>query len=689
MSQFRAFANAVAAQFAALSQSELYRTAISGDDLWALYLASFPPGTNPIYRVRTEHDGSYDRSFIRKVGNLVRLDADGSLTSLWDVIGMPAPYDVVAEALSEAVKTAPLDTLFRTKETKLGVVSNVELKDGVTTQYHHFHADVAAKHRTAKPDDVIGEFNTTVGVIRRGFTELTTDAVNTVLDLIASNALYRGAEFQAGLQGFRASQQKFLAAPGEQARQAVCFSAYGTAGARIRNTAIGTLLQDLSEGTDVEKAVGAFERMVAPSNYKRPTALITQGMIDKAMDTIDTLGLRPALERRFAVLADISVNDVLWVDNSVQGLMRDGLRDLLDSEAKPVAVDSSKAKPIAIDDFMATIAPTAAGIELFFANQHRGNLMSVTAPVHADAPGLFKWGNAFAWSYNGNIADSEMRRAVQEKGGRVDGVFRFTHQWNYDKRNASLMDLHVFMPGHGGQRGRSHGNYGNAERVGWNHRKHLRSGGVQDVDYTQAAPVGYVPVENITFPDLAKMPEGTYHCAIHNWAHRKPTDGGFKAEIEFAGQVFEYEYVKPLKQDEWVEVAEVTLKNGQFSIEHKLPHGAASHALWGLQTERFVKVNTVLNSPNHWDGQPRVGNKHWFFILEGCQNDEPTRGIYNEFLKPELEAHRKVFEVLGNKTKCVPSREQLSGLGFSSTKRDAVIVRVTTASSSRLYQLQF
>ena len=33
-------------------------------------------------------------------------------------------------------------------------------------------------------------------------------------------------------------------------------------------------------------------------------------------------------------------------------------------------------------------------------------------------------------------------------GGRIDGVLRFSHSWNYEgMRNGSLMDLHVFMPG--------------------------------------------------------------------------------------------------------------------------------------------------------------------------------------------------------------------------------------------------
>jgi hypothetical protein len=146
-------------------------------------------------------------------------------------------------------------------------------------------------------------------------------------------------------------------------------------------------------------------------------------------------------------------------------------------------------------------------------------------------------------------------------------VFRFSHSWNNPgQRNASLMDLHVFMPGSGvNAENGVHDNYGNNQRVGWNNRNHAVSGGVQDVDYTSPAPEGYVPVENITFPTLARMPDGEYICKIHNWQYRTPTTGGFLAEIEFGGEVFQYENTKPLKNKEWITVAVVTLKNGAFS----------------------------------------------------------------------------------------------------------------------------
>jgi len=95
----------------------------------------------------------------------------------------------------------------------------------------------------------------------------------------------------------------------------------------------------------------------------------------------------------------------------------------------------------------------------------------------------------------------------------------------------------------------------------------------------------------------------------------------------------------------------------------------------------------LMLSPNHWHDQNQ-GNKHWFFILRDCLNPDPVRGIYNEFLRSGLEKHKRVFELLGSKSKAPFSDKQLSGLGFSSTKRNSIII-LTQGSNNNAYKLQF
>ena len=96
---------------------------------------------------------------------------------------------------------------------------------------------------------------------------------------------------------------------------------------------------------------------------------------------------------------------------------------------------------------------------------------------------------------------------------------------------------------------------------------------------------------------------------------------------------------------------------------------------WGLTTSQWHTVTRVLLSPNYW-GTNATGNKHYLFMLAGCVADEAPRPFYNEFLKSELEVHRKVFEILGGKIQIPETTHQLSGIGFSATQRAQVIVQV-------------
>lgn len=691
MSEFSKFAKAVNAQYSLMASSEMYVTVKDGDALVKQYLDSFPDGTNPIYLKATEHDCSTCKNFIKNMGGLITI-TDGNIRTVWEV-DAPYPYDVVAKSMDAFVRKHAITGIFRTTEHSYGAESTIQHLPGSATvarKWNHLFGKVGKLHHAKDAGAQIGTAATNVQTLKRALEELAPYQVQQVLDLIKDKSIYRGDEHKASVTAFQKVQRQYLKLEPAM-RERFLWANYQSPAAFFRNSVIGTLIQDLTETNDLEASVGKFEAKVAPGNYKRPKALVTPAMVESAMKTIRELGIEDSLARRMAVISDVAVNNVLWVNNETQSKMKGGIESVLMSAAKTnTRPKEVKAEDISIQDFMDKILPSATDMEMLVKNSHSGNFMTLTAPVHADAPALFKWDSGFAWSYNGNTADSDIRAAVVARGGRVDGVFRFSHSWNHDKRNASLMDLHVFLPTWVGKMTGStiHDNYGSNDRVGWNNRNHHSTGGVQDVDYTAAAPVGHVPVENITFPRLDKMPEGEYVCKIHNWNLRHPTEGGFKAEIEFQGQVFEYDYPKPLGNKEWVEVARVTLRNGKFSIKHSIPSMASSQAVWGINTEQFVKVNTVLNSPNHWDDHA-TGNKHWFFILEGCKNDAPTRGIYNEFLKPELDKHRKVFELLGDKTKCPVTTDQLSGLGFSSTSGATVTVRVTGPKMRKTLNIKF
>lgn len=663
MSDFALFAKAMKARFDLLSKHELFVTQPDNNLVWEVYLAAFPPGSNPIYRERTEHDCSCCKQFVRNIGNVVAV-VEGKLQSVWDLQGLPYPYQDVADAMADFVRASAITGLFRAAEHSYGAEVTYELlESGSSKAWNHFHAKIASKHFSKTGDKDRGDYATSVAVFKRGLTELLPSAFNTVIDLIEAKALYRGEEHLPALQKFQELQQHHLLLQGQKGQDQFHWLNANLPAARFRNTAIGTLIQDLSEGVELEAAVRSFEAKVAPTNYKRTSALITPAMIKQAMVTIGELGLETALERRFATIHDISVNNVLWVDGSVRGQMKGGLEGLLLEEATPVAVNNKQApEAIGIDDFMAKIVPQAKTMSIFVAGTMQNNFMSLTAPVHADAQPLFKWANNFGWSYNGNITDS-IKEKVKRAGGNTEAKLRVSLSWF----NSDDLDIHC------------HGPEG--------HTYFAQKNGVLDVDMNAWGPKSSTdPVENLSW---TRPGNGEYHIVVNQYARRMTERPGFVIEVENNGQIMQFSYPKGVIGD--VKALTFRVQDGiitDLTVCPGLSGGGISQQKWGIATEQFVKVNTLMFSPNHWDDQ-RIGNKHWFFMLDGCLNDEPTRGIYNEFLKSELDVHRKVFEVLGNKTKCLPTAEQLSGLGFSSTRGDTVLVQVQGDKLRKTYTITF
>jgi len=403
-------------------------------------------------------------------------------------------------------------------------------------------------------------------------------------------------------------------------------------------------------------------------------------MLDAAQEKITELGYLPSLKRRHAALDDISVGNVLFADRDAAPLIAGDVFSSMKEEAAAVNPKNfSKVEEVGIDTFVSDILPSSASCSLLLEARHGGNLVSLIAPEDKDAPSMFKWPNGFSWAYAGNMADS-MKQRVKEAGGKVDGDLRFSIQWNDDPTAPSAdqndLDAHCIEPG---------GNeiyFMNAKG-----RYTHRSGGELDVDIR--VPGMFVAVENITWPDRDRMPEGVYKLFVRNFDHRGGRTG-FKAEVEFDGQIHSFVYGKEVKQDQNVQVAEVMYSRlGGFDIVEKIPSelgAGSSRKVWGVNTNTFVPVVAAMHSPNFWldfssDEAERalrtgVGNKHFFFMLKGCVNPEQPNGFFNEYLKEELMQHKRVFEALGARMKVAESPDQLSGVGFSSTQRNHFFAKV-------------
>ena len=158
--------------------------------------------------------------------------------------------------------------------------------------------------------------------------------------------------------------------------------------------------------------------------------------------------------------------------------------------------------------------------------------------------------------------------------------------------------------------------------------------------------------------------------------------------VAFNGEVYRFVHKEPLKNKEWVTIAKLELKNGRFNIIEMAETDNDPKDMWGLRTNQFVPVSVMCYSPNYWDEQQGIGHQHLFFMLKDCVNPEEPNGYYNEFLKPELEQHRRVFEALGAKAHVKDTDDQLSGVGFSLTRRNDLVVKVKGA-TERVLRVKF
>jgi len=683
MTDFVKFKKALQENFKKISEdvNHLFEIELDKDELWSLYLDSFPEGTNKIFRQRREHDCSCCRQFIKNFGNVVVIK-NNEIKTIWDFEIDSKTYQPVINALSNYIKSKNISNIYVTKFKKIGTDKNYEKTESEKIiEWQHFYLELPDRF-IYKGNQSIGEikgsYRDTRNVFKRSLEEITEDSLLTVLELISQNSLYKGEEWENTLKEFLKYKKEYDKLRTKKEKNNYTWEKsvkVGSVIGKIRNHSMGTLLVNISEGMELDIAVRKYEAMVAPTNYKRPKPIFTKKMLEDAKKTIEELGYLDSLSRRFARLDDITVNNILFSNKDV--VKRISGADIFEEMSRDAVINPkrfSRVEEISIDNFINNVLPITKEVEIFLENKHAGNMVSLIAPKNKNAKSMFKWNNGFSWAYSGNITDSLIKERVKYAGGNVDGVLRFSIQWNDDNYNPNDFDAHCIEPSR-------------YEIFYINRGKKSPTGGMLDVDII--TPINNVPaVENITWTSKNKIEEGIYKFFVHNYSHNGGRNG-FKAEIEFDGQIYYFEYNKELRHKENVHVAEVSYsKKDGFSIKEKLPSNISSKEIWELKTNQFIPVTVIMYSPNYWDGQYEIGHRHYFFMLKNCINPERPNGFFNEFLKEDLMKHRKVFEALASKMAVEDSEEQLSGLGFSSTKRNELVVKVK-GQTERILKIKF
>ena len=201
---FATVQSALAKHFKEMSAHRLFMTDADKDALWEIYLTSFPAGSNPLYKTRTEHDCSCCRHFIKSFGGAVNI-IDGKIVTLWD-FKVDGPYQQVVDNMATYVRGRMIENMYMHTERIVGNANSRQLlEDKSVKTWDHYFVNLPKEVVTKKEmiGIVRGESTAKHDVMRRSLDEITPDAVQTVLDLIAQNSLYRGEEHKFAVEEFR------------------------------------------------------------------------------------------------------------------------------------------------------------------------------------------------------------------------------------------------------------------------------------------------------------------------------------------------------------------------------------------------------------------------------------------------------------------------------------------------------
>ena len=395
--EFKDFRNMISDHFKTMTKDvdRLFEVGVDKDEMWNTYLDSFPTGTNEIFRKRREYDCSCCRQFVKQIGSAVVIK-NNKLETIWDLGIHDDKFEPVAKAMSDFVRRHCVTDVYVSKFKKVGTEYNYEqYENGTMKKWEHFQIILDDKFvdKTARSiGDIKGGFRDTKNVFKRSLDEISMDALETVLELINSNTLYKGEEWKTILMEFKRYKKEYEKLSSDDVRDLYTWENSVKAGiaiGRIRNHSIGTLLVNVSNEMDLDTAVKKYEQIVAPTNYKRPKAIFTKKMLEDAKKTISELGYMDSLNRRFATLDDITVNNILFSNKDAAKRISDS-SDIFGELEKQAVVNPrkfSRVEEITANDFIKNVLPSAKEVEVLVENKHSNNFVSLIAPCNK--PKLF------------------------------------------------------------------------------------------------------------------------------------------------------------------------------------------------------------------------------------------------------------------------------------------------------------
>lgn len=348
---------------------------------------------------RQVHTCSACRAFFRRYGGLATVNPDGTLKPvIWDSIAdVPDFYAHACRRLSRTVRAAEITGLLVSRERVLGTP---------ISRYFPRYEHLWLRHSRAYAGTA--EAAERLRVSRREGVKVVTTAVDIYHQVIVDRALRLvetlpiAEKFVGPLRWLSDLLVDLSRLKRDRSTNRNAHNLIWRTVARAPEgylhwgaSALGELLEDLRLRRSDATALKNFRSRTDSLVYQRPIALPTAGNVDRAEALVEKLGIRRSLERRYAVLEDCLV---AWrpsfterrAPRAVGGVFAGLARR---SIAEP---ELNVTQTLTWTKFRDTVLPDVIELQVALAAA-REPLITLTAPVHADAPPPFKWNSGVAW----------------------------------------------------------------------------------------------------------------------------------------------------------------------------------------------------------------------------------------------------------------------------------------------------
>lgn len=383
---YRQFEAMVAERIASLT-GPVFTTDVDPDVLWIAYVNGFPEFHRQHYNCHC------CRRFVQTYGGLVQLTEDGyQFPAVWpDASSVPTFFKKSLLALGVMLQRAKVNGVFIWS-------TGPTWGNAQTGVWTHLHGRPNQFPRCQPLEDVhqaMARLKEDHGVLGRSIAEHGPEAAAEALRVLNhGDALTRPEKVLGVAQWFDKLHRKLAATKNSQYRRNLLWLATATAPpgfCHVKNTMLGTLLDDIKAGLPFDQVARRWQEKMHPLQYQRPQADPTLGAIKQAERVFEELKLAPALERRWATMADVLT--ITWRPTTVETKAQPagGLFSHLRTKQDRPRVGGLilPAQVMTWERFKNEVLTQALEMEVRVPT--RGPFYGLFTAVHVDAPPLLQW----------------------------------------------------------------------------------------------------------------------------------------------------------------------------------------------------------------------------------------------------------------------------------------------------------